>query len=104
MKEIHNNLTPKELEVLEKLGEVNYSLYNISIYMEIPLKLLEIWMRDETSPAYQAYHRGKLKNQFEIEYKLTQDAKTGNLTAIQILDKHKRKNELEEVKNLILYG
>lgn len=104
MKKIFNNITPEQLEILEKLGEVNYSLYHISIYMGIPLKILESWMDDETSPAYQAYHRGKLKILYEVNHKLSDDAKTGNITAIQIMDKHKQKNELEEVKNRILYG
>lgn len=98
------SLNSGQLETIEQLATVNYSLYNISLYLDIPLKILESWMKDETSPAYLAYHKGKLETQFEIDSKLNADAKTGNLTAIQILDKHKKSAFIEETKRRILYG
>lgn len=104
MEKISYSLSEEDLNKIEELGAVNYSLAHISLYLSIPQTILEAWMKEEESPFYIAYHRGLLKTQFEIDLKLSQDAKTGNITAIQIRDKHKKKEEIEIAKKRILYG
>jgi hypothetical protein len=104
MEQIGNYLNEEQLSQIEQLAAANYSLPNIAKYLDIPLKTLDVWMTDEDSSMYIAYHKGILEAQFEIDSKLLANAKSGNITAVQIFDKHKEKNELEEYKRKILYG
>lgn len=104
MDEKGNYLSPEKLEQLSELAACNYSLYDISIYLDVPVKTLEKWLTVEDCPPYIAYHKGILEAQFSIDSKLLANARSGNITAIQIYDKHKELLQLEEYKRKILYG
>ena len=77
---------PRLLQI-EELAGIGYGPREIARYLgEDTRVFLKEW-RQENSETREAYDRGRLKVQAEIDLRMAQDAQAGNLTAVQI---HKR--------------
>lgn len=92
------------LETIERLAATNYSFKEMAIYVDMDRKE---FVKEATTPdsdIWLAINRGKLKTQFEIDDKLAQNAKSGNITAAQVFEKNRKAKEVENLKARIFYG
>lgn len=95
-------LTEFQYTVIEKMASTNYSISQIAMYLGVNKKVLKTeWENHESEVRYH-YDRGILVSQYEINEKLLNDAKSGNITAAQIFDKNRDKLIFENHKNRIL--
>jgi len=96
--------TGVQLLTIENLAAVNYRPSQISLYLGVNKRAFKLEYDNPDSLVREAYDRGQLTAQFEIDNAMLEAAKTGNLTATQIFDKHSEANKLENLKKRILYG
>ncbi len=94
--------TPEQLETIENMAACNYTISQIATYLSIDKKLLQTEYQDESSVVRHHYDKGILVAQFEINNKLLENAKSGNITAAQIFEKNKDKLIFENHKMRIL--
>ena len=73
-------------------------------YLNLPLQLFIQEAKTKDSDIWDAIQRGALQADFEIQEKLLQNAKTGNITAAQVYEKNKAQKETENLKARIFYG
>ena len=94
----------EELQQIETLAGAGYSPEKIAMYLDVPkLKFLKEWKHPDTLVRYH-YDRGLLVDSAAIAMKLAENAKGGNITAIQQLDKIQRAQRVENLKKKYLYG
>lgn len=92
------------MQVVEELSAVNYAPSRIAIYLMKNKRLFLKEWKDPTSALRVAYERGQLKADYEINKKLLENAKNGNITAAQVFEKNKEANKIENLKEQMLYG
>jgi len=92
-------LTEEQLNEVEQLAGCNYTVRQIAMYFDLDLKLLYAWYQDEESEFRYHYDRGQLISNFEVDKKLLEDAKAGNLTATAQFKKISRENQLNNLKH-----
>ena len=74
------------------------------MYLDVDKKkFLKEWKNENTIVRYH-YDRGLLLYSAAITMKLAENAKGGNITAIQQLDKIQRAQRVENLKKKYLYG
>ena len=74
------------------------------MYLDVDKKkFLKEWKNKDTIVRYH-YDRGLLLDSAAITMKLAENAKGGNITAIQQLDKIQRTQRVENLKKKYLYG
>lgn len=101
---LENRFSDEELTSIEDLAGCNYSPEKIALYLEVDKKgFLETWNNKE-SFVRKAYERGKLVAEFHINNKQKELAVAGNITAAQIFLKESEKNEVNNIRNRILFG
>src|SRR5690606_14811949 len=88
-------------ETIERLAAVNYSFDQMAIYVGIDKRKFRKEANTEDSAIWLAIQRGRLKTQFEIDDKLAQNAKAGNITAAQIYKKSVEDKNIENLKAAI---
>jgi hypothetical protein len=91
-------LTVEELEQLEKLAGANYSIEDLAVFFNRDKKLFTEAFNAPDSELKFHYNRGQLIVQAEINIKLYDSAKEGNITASQQLQKAAAHNKLENAK------
>lgn len=101
-------IDPKEKltveETIEKLAGCNYGPRDIAKYLDLPFKeFLAAW-KDKESVIRYHYERGRLVADFEVNEKLLDNAKSGNITAAQIYFKSAEEKKVESLKEEIFYG
>ena len=97
-------LTAEDYENIEQLSAANYSPRRIALYLQKNEKgFVELW-KDKTSKIRYHYERGQMVANYEINQKLLENAKKGNITAAQIFEKNKEANRIENLKEQMLYG
>ncbi len=97
-------LTPEDYENIEQLSAANYSPRRIALYLQKNENFfVELW-KDKTHKIRHHYERGQLIADYEINEKLLENAKKGNITAAQIFEKNKDANKVENLKEQMLYG
>jgi len=78
------------LEELEKLGEIQFSIYECAIVMKLDPNELEKEMQENTETK-NAYERGKLKASAEVRKAILTQAKQGSSPAqkqmLELIDK-----------------
>jgi hypothetical protein len=101
---LENRFSDEELTSIEDLAACNYSPEKIALYLDVDKKaFLQTWYNKE-SLVRQAYERGKLVAEFSINLKQKELAVSGNITAAQIFLKESEKNEVNNIRNRILFG
>lgn len=101
---LDNRFSDEELTSIEDLAACNYSPEKIALYLDVDKKgFLETWNNKE-SYVRKSYDRGKLVAEFSINQKQKELAVAGNITAAQIFLKESDKNEVNNIRNRILFG
>lgn len=96
------DLTPEQLEIIENAAACNFSPSQIAVYLALNQKIfIEEYNRPDSIIRHH-YDKGVLKSQFEINSKLGENARGGNITAAQIFDKAQAKTIFENHKMRIL--
>jgi hypothetical protein len=95
-------LSQEEFETIENLSATNYGPRDIALYLEVPEQLFMVEYNNPDSTVRLHYNRGVLQANFEIDSKLLENAKTGNITAAQESKKATAKRAFENHKNRIL--
>jgi hypothetical protein len=104
MEYLENRFSEEELTSIEDLAACNYSPEKIALYLDVDKKaFLETWNNAE-SFVRKSYDRGKLVAEFSINQKQKELAVAGNITAAQIFLKESEKNEVNNIRNRILFG
>ena len=94
----------EELAQIGALSGAGYSPEKIAMYLDVDKKkFLKEWKNKDTIVRYH-YDRGLLLDSAAITMKLAENAKGGNITAIQQLDKIQRAQRVENLKKKYLYG
>lgn len=94
----------EEMTAVHDLAGCNYSPEKIALYLDVDKKaFLQLWGNKE-SEVRLAYERGKLVAEFNINNKQKELAEKGNITAAQIFLKEAEKNEVNNIRNRILFG
>lgn len=94
----------EELEHVEKLAALNYSPEKIALYLDVEKKtFLQLWY-DKNSLVREHYDRGQLQSEYEINLKQLDLAKSGNITATQIVQKTAEETRINNIRNQILFG
>ena len=94
----------EEMTAVHDLAGCNYSPEKIALYLDVEKKaFLQLWSNKE-SEVRLAYERGKLVAEFNINNKQKELAEKGNITAAQIFLKESEKNEVNNIRNRILFG
>lgn len=94
----------EEMTSIHDLAGCNYSPEKIALNLEVDKKaFMRLWY-DKKSEVRMAYERGKLISEFKINNKQKELAEAGNITAAQIFLKEAEKNEVNNIRNRILFG
>ena len=92
------------MTAVHDLAGCNYSPEKIALYLDVDKKaFLQLWSNSE-SEVRLAYERGKLVSEFNINNKQKELAEKGNITAAQIFLKESKENEINTIRNRILFG
>jgi hypothetical protein len=102
-------LNEQQLEELEKLVAIGFNLTRIARYFKLNLSLVEIEAartQDADTPGtfYYHYQRGLDFSAATIGMNLLSSAESGNLGAIERLEKIKEANDYEQFKKSVLFG
>jgi ssDNA-specific exonuclease RecJ len=94
----------EELTAIHDLAGNNYSPEKIALYLDVDKKaFLQTW-QNKDSLVRQHYDRGQLVAEFNINNKQKELAEKGNITAAQIFLKESERNEVNNIRNRILFG
>ena len=104
MHAIKIRLAQEELEQLEDLAGSGYSLEQIAMYLDVSKSDFIAEYFDLDSLVHYHYQRGLLKVDAEAGMKLGENAKSGNITAHQQLEKIRRGQFIAREKKRIIYG
>lgn len=97
-------LSQEELETIEDLAATNYGPSQIATYLSLDKReFLSAW-NDPDSLVRHHYEKGKLTAEFEINQKLLDNARSGNITAAQIYEKNRDRVNTENLKQQIFFG
>lgn len=97
-------LTDEEFETIQQLSALNYTNSQMAMYLDIPLRDFVHAVNAPNSKILFYINKGKLESDFLINQKLQQNAESGNITAVQELNKMKTAIYIEQIKSRILYG
>jgi hypothetical protein len=104
MKQLALQFSEEKYTAIHDLAGCNYSPEKIAIYLEVDKKaFMQLWFDDE-SDVRKHYERGKLVAEFNINNKQKELAEKGNITAAQIFLKEAERNEVNNIRNRILFG
>jgi endoglucanase Acf2 len=104
MKAVKIRLAQEELEQLENLAGAGYSLEQIAMYLDIPKSdFITEFFNPESFINYH-YERGLLLTDAAAGIALAENAKGGNITAHQQLEKIRWSQFVQQEKMRIIYG
>lgn len=93
--------TEEQVNEIEDLAAVNYTIRQIAMYLDIPLCDITSEFDNPESEFRYHYERGQLIAQFKIDKANLDSAKKGNITAQQRYDKKVKENRLRQAKERI---
>ncbi len=96
-------LSPEQYNDIEQLAAINYSISQISMYLDIDYNQFHQAFNEPDSPIRYHYDRGKLITQAEIDKANLKRAKDGNMTSIQQWKKDANFQNLENLKKQVFY-
>ncbi|WP_027064580.1 hypothetical protein [Maribacter sp. Hel_I_7] len=97
-------LSQEEYEQIEDLSAANYGVDKIAMYLSLDKKEFRIDWENLNSLVRHHYDRGQLVADFEINQKLLENARSGNITAAQIFEKNRERVQVENLKEQIYFG
>lgn len=92
-------ISDEDYEKIETLASMNYTIRQIAMYLELPFIHFNLLAHEKTSEVYERITKGRLEADFLIDNSLQENAKKGNLTAIQQREKNKENKKIEDIKN-----
>jgi len=98
------HLSPDDYTNIEKLAAVNYSPRQIALFLVVNKKAFLQEYNNLESLVRHHYDKGQLQAKYEIDNAMLENATKGNITAVQIIDKHAEANNIETHKARIFYG
>jgi ABC-type uncharacterized transport system ATPase subunit len=96
--------TPEQIEEIESLAGINYTIKQMAMYFNIPVKDLQREFENKDSEFRFHYDRGQLVSQATIDMKVYESAKGGNTTAQQQIEKIRAARKFENIRDQLLYG
>ncbi len=70
----------------------------MAAYLDLPFVHFNLLAHEKTSEVYVRITKGRLEADFLIDNSLQENAKKGNLTAIQQREKNKEQKRIEDIK------
>lgn len=96
--------TDDQIETIEKLAAVNYTIKKIAIFLDVnPSELLHEF-DDPDSQFRHHYDRGRLLSQAKIDMALLSSAEGQSLSAIQQLEKTRANRHFENQRDILING
>lgn len=96
--------TQEQIEEIEMLAGINYTVRQIALYFKIPAGDLHKEFNNKESEFRKFYDRGKLISQAQIDMQTLQSAKGGNMTAMQQIEKVRNARHFETMRDQLIYG
>ena len=97
-------LAQEEYGIIEDLAATNYGPDQIAMYLSLDKKEFRAEWENPDSKIRHHYDKGQLTADFEINQKLLDNAKSGNITAAQIFEKNRERVTVENLKQQIYFG
>ncbi len=94
-------LADEELEELENLAAIGYSAEKCAMILEQDVRLFLRDYRTPGTPVHYHYRLGSLRAQADVNLKLLENARAGNLTAVQQYQKVMEEQRIENIKQEI---
>jgi hypothetical protein len=94
-------LSEEALEMIEMLSSAGNSADRIADVLKVDKRLFMHDFRTSGTPIFDAYQKGLILNQTAVNTVTLENAKKGNLTAIQQINKIWEAQNLENIKNEI---
>ena len=94
--------TNEQIEEIEKLAGLNYTIKQIALYFAIDVNKLQKEFNDNNSEFRYHFDRGRLISQAQIDMQSLDLAKGGNITAMQRLDKIRKSKHFEIIRDQTL--
>jgi len=95
--------TDEQINEIESLSAVNYTIKQVAMYLNIPLLELRNEYDNPQSKFKYHYDRGQLIAQAQIDMSNLESAKKGNITAQQRYDKRAYQNKINQAKERIFH-
>jgi hypothetical protein len=90
-------LSDEELDTLETYASLKYTLYEISLMMDLDISELRRRMMNKNDPVYRRYTSGKLKSEMKFRMAVLKKAESGKQWAIGQLEEWKMKQTEDEL-------
>lgn len=91
--------TPEQFDIIEKLAGINYTIRQIAMYFDVPPNSLHSLYDDKESEFAYRFDRGRLMASADVDMKLLDAAKDGNLTASALYKKAERVSRINNLKH-----
>lgn len=91
-------LTQEEYDMCWDLASSGMDIVKIARVLEKDVRLFKRDWKRKGTPIYEAYYGGFLESKAAIDNVVKENAKNGNLTAIQQFDKRMEEQKLENLK------
>ena len=98
------DFTPEQIENIELLAGINYTVTQIAMYLDIPAGELYRQFGQKDSTFRHHYDRGKLLGQAKVDMDLLKSAQGGNMTAKQQFEKVRQTRHFENMRDQKIYG
>lgn len=98
------DFTNEQIQEIEKLAGLNYTIKQIAMYLDISAAKLQKEFEDIESLFRYHYDRGRLISQAKIDMQTQQSAENGNLTAAQTLEKIRQARHFENIRDQLING
>lgn len=96
--------TEEQIETIEKVAGLNYTVKQIAMYLDVPLLELQHEFDDKDSEFRYHFDRGRLISQTEIDIAVIDSAKGGNMTSRQQFEKIRQSRHFENMRDQLIYG
>lgn len=90
--------TAEQLETIESLAGINYTIRQIAMYFDVTPQLLYNEYEDKESEFAYHFDRGRLMASADVDMQLLKDAKSGNLTAAAMFKKAEKSSRINNLK------
>ena len=91
--------TPEQFETIEQLAGINYTIRQIAMYFDVSPQLLHNEYSDKESEFAYHFDRGRLMASADVDMKLLEAAKNGNLTASAQFKKAEKAARINNLKH-----
>lgn len=97
-------LSQEDFETIEDLAASNYGPDQVAKYLSLDkTDFREEWANLKSKIRHH-YDKGQLTAEFEINQKLLDNARSGNITAAQIFEKNRDRVQTENLKKQIYFA